>query len=71
VDELERIILYIENNPVKAGLVSAPELWPFSSAHDRKLLGLAFGEPLWRQVSNLPGELDKLKTCPHSQEAAR
>lgn len=31
-DELERIIEYVEANPVKAGLVSAADLWPFSSA---------------------------------------
>jgi REP element-mobilizing transposase RayT len=30
--ELERIILYIEYNPVKAGLVEYPEEWPWSSA---------------------------------------
>jgi type I restriction enzyme R subunit len=48
VDELERIILYIESNPVKAGLVAAAEDWEFSSAHARKAAGLAFGEPLFR-----------------------
>ena len=31
--ELERIIAYVENNPVKAGLVQAAEDWPFSSAY--------------------------------------
>jgi type I restriction enzyme R subunit len=45
-DEMERIIRYVEANPVKAGLVTAPEDWPFSSAHDRKLAALEFGEPL-------------------------
>jgi putative transposase len=63
VDELERIIRYVETNPLKAGLVEAPEDWPFSSAHDRKLFGLEFGEPLVRRprdespvghVSNVP-----------------
>jgi hypothetical protein len=57
-DELERIIHYVEANPVKAGLIDASENWPFSSAHDRKLAGLAFGEPLVRprvgHVSNVP-----------------
>jgi putative transposase len=33
-DELERIIRYIEENPVKAGLVDVAESWPFSSAFD-------------------------------------
>lgn len=30
--ECERIITYIENNPVKAGLVDSPEKWKWSSA---------------------------------------
>jgi putative transposase len=29
--EDEKIIRYIRNNPVKAGLVTAPEAWPYSS----------------------------------------
>jgi REP element-mobilizing transposase RayT len=33
--ELERIIHYIENNPVKAGLVKKPEDWAWSSAARR------------------------------------
>ncbi len=57
-EELERIILYIEGNPVKAGLVAAPELWPFSSAGDRKHTRTEIGVPLLRtvdrQVTNLP-----------------
>lgn len=47
-EELERIIRYIEANPVTAGLVTAPELWPFSSAHDRLQAGIEWGEPLHR-----------------------
>jgi type I restriction enzyme R subunit len=47
-EELERIILYIEGNPVKAGLCKAPEEWPFSSARDRKGSALELGEPLLR-----------------------
>lgn len=31
-EELCSLIAYVEGNPVKAGLVSAPELWPWSSA---------------------------------------
>jgi putative transposase len=46
VEELERILLYIEANPVKAGLVDRPELWPYSSAHDRFHRGLELGTPL-------------------------
>ncbi len=33
---LQRAIEYIEQNPVKAGLVAAPEQWRFSSAHHRQ-----------------------------------
>lgn len=45
-DELERMIHYVEYNPVKAGLVAEAKLWPFSSAHYRQTLGLDFGVPL-------------------------
>jgi hypothetical protein len=48
VEELERIVLYIEQNPVRAGLAGAPELWPYGSAHGRCVLGLAPGLPLLR-----------------------
>jgi REP element-mobilizing transposase RayT len=34
-DHLLQTIGYVENNPVKAGFVRAPEEWPFSSAHFR------------------------------------
>jgi putative DNA methylase len=34
-DELERIILYINHNPVKAGLVIRPHDWIYGSAHER------------------------------------
>jgi putative transposase len=47
-DELERIVLYVEGNPVKAGLVRNAWEWPFSSAHDRKRFGLELGAPLLR-----------------------
>ncbi|MGZ8845473.1 MAG: transposase [Pyrinomonadaceae bacterium] len=39
--ELFRIIRYIENNPVKAGLVKDPADWVWSSAAERKRRGLA------------------------------
>lgn len=38
-DEFFRIVKYIENNPVKAGLVKRPEDWPWSSAAERKRRG--------------------------------
>lgn len=37
--EFFRIIAYIENNPVKAGLVQHPEEWRWSSAAERKRRG--------------------------------
>jgi REP element-mobilizing transposase RayT len=39
--EFERIKVYIENNPVKAGLVKAPEQYPWSSASVEKSLDAA------------------------------
>jgi type I restriction enzyme R subunit len=50
VDELERILHYVENNPVCAGLATRPEDWPYSSARDRNLLNLPFGHPLPRRT---------------------
>ena len=35
-NHLAAAIVYIENNPVKAGLVRMPEDWPWSSARTRK-----------------------------------
>lgn len=45
-DELERIVDYVELNPVKAGLAGSRELWRFSSAYDRKKWGLPMGQAL-------------------------
>lgn len=39
--ELFRIVQYIENNPVKTGLVKSPEEWPWSSAAERKRRGFS------------------------------
>jgi len=44
--EFFRIIQYIENNPVKAGLVRSPEEWKWSSAADRKRRGWKDIQPL-------------------------
>jgi REP element-mobilizing transposase RayT len=38
-DEFTRIVAYIENNPVKAGLVKRPDDWKYSSAAERKRRG--------------------------------
>lgn len=45
-DELLRIIQYIENNPVKAGLVARAEDWIWSSAADRRTRSVVVGEYL-------------------------
>jgi putative transposase len=52
-NELERIIRYVEENPVKGRLVTTPEQWPFSSAAFRKLTGAEWGMPLLRETSGL------------------
>ena len=52
-DELDRIIRYIEENPVKAGLAETPEVWPFSSARARKLTKAEWGLPLPKGASGL------------------
>jgi REP element-mobilizing transposase RayT len=44
--EFYRIIAYIENNPVKAGLTLKPEEWRWSSAHERMRRGLTDVCPL-------------------------
>lgn len=49
-EKLERVIQYVEQNPVKAGLAKTAEQWSFSSAHDRALLSVPFGSPLARRT---------------------
>jgi len=46
--EAIRIIRYIENNPVAAGLCARPEDFPFSSARYRYEFGLKLYEPITR-----------------------
>ncbi|MEQ8787526.1 MAG: hypothetical protein RIC55_14575 [Pirellulaceae bacterium] len=45
-DELLRIIDYVEQNPVVAGLCETPEAFAFSSARDRAAWGIPHGQPL-------------------------
>jgi putative transposase len=45
-DETYRIIHYIENNPVKAGLADRPEQWQWSSARIRANSGLQLGDAI-------------------------
>jgi putative DNA methylase len=44
--EFGRVINYIENNPVKAGLVKRPEEWRWSSASERVRRGWTDVRPL-------------------------
>ena len=46
--EMYRIIDYIEQNPVKAGFVTHPEQWRWSSARIRSLTGAKRGDPISR-----------------------
>ena len=48
LDELERVIRYVENNPVKAGLCARAEDWGWSSASWRVRFGVSWGRPLPR-----------------------
>jgi len=45
-NEFYRIIAYVENNPVKAGLAGRPEEWRWSSAHERVRRGWSEIRPL-------------------------
>jgi len=58
-EELERIIHYVEWNPVKAGLVTAPEEWRFSSAALRAEMGIPLGLPLLRVPSPARGSAEE------------
>jgi REP element-mobilizing transposase RayT len=42
--EFDRISAYIEHNPVKAGLIMSPDLWPWSSATRKPSENLLAGE---------------------------
>jgi type I restriction enzyme R subunit len=53
VEELERVIRYIEENPVKARLVGRPDQWEFSSAGARRRTGAEWGVPLLQAASGL------------------
>jgi len=44
VEELHRIIRYVEKNPVKAGLMAEPQDWRWSSAADRPIRTVIPGE---------------------------
>jgi REP element-mobilizing transposase RayT len=73
--EFERIKVYIENNPVKAGLVKAPEQYPWSSASVEKSLDAARKECVRYTLSSAyedsphPGELLGAGVRPRYPEA--
>jgi putative transposase len=46
LEELGRIVEYIEQNPLRAGLVHAAEDWPFSSAGYRLEQKIPVGQAL-------------------------
>jgi type I restriction enzyme R subunit len=48
LEELGRIIVYIEQNPVRAGLIKVSHDWPFSSARYRLERNVPIGHPLGR-----------------------
>jgi putative transposase len=49
--EEQRVIRYIENNPVKADLCIKPESWQFSSAHGQTQSDSANGDAPIRRVA--------------------
>ncbi len=53
IAELERIIGYIEDNPVKANLAGAADEWLFSSARTRAEKAFPWGVPLLTERSGL------------------
>jgi type I restriction enzyme R subunit len=60
-DELYRVIEYIENNPVKAGLVDQAANWRWSSASMRCRLKIARGDPMPRG-SDIPVCQEKISS---------
>jgi putative DNA methylase len=53
-DHYRRVVRYIENNPVKAGLVRMPAEWPWSSAHFRNQEGTSHGTLTHPTSNRLP-----------------
>lgn len=54
-ERLLRSVVYVERNPVKAGLVDRATAWLHSSAAS------CATPPEWPQVTRLPGELERLR----------
>jgi len=53
-DEFNRIVNYVERNPVRAGLVSEIEAWPWSSAGRRPAFGLRYTTSRDHQLAFVP-----------------
>jgi type I restriction enzyme R subunit len=69
VDELERIMDYVEWNPVRAGLVTSPDEWLFSSARDRAAGNIPLGQRLCRGAGFQPAEgAGQVVNLPHEAE---
>jgi REP element-mobilizing transposase RayT len=64
-DEMLRIINYIENNPVKAGLCGRPEEWGWSSARFRE--GWARGEEFRKGTDKVAGRCQTRKSDVRAQ----
>jgi putative transposase len=69
-EELGRIIQYVENNPVRAGLCAAPEAWLWSSAKLRHMLQITYGQPLPRG-SRREDHVGRLLQIPYGQPLPR
>ena len=52
--EFDAVLVYVHNNPVRAGLVESAELWPYSTANERYASEINWD---WiNGVANYPGE---------------
>jgi len=54
-DHFRRVVRYIENNPVKAGLVRMAAEWPWSSAHFRNQEGTSAKTLAHPTANRVPG----------------
>ena len=56
-DHFRRVVRYIENNPVKAGLVWSAADWPWSSAHFRNQEGTSHQTLAHPTANRVPDKL--------------
>ena len=62
--EYYETVEYIHLNPVKAGLVSRPEEWPWSSEHDYSVAAFGAARPIARNNTALVIDLVELPMDP-------